>query len=101
MSSGRQVEQHAGVCLLPCGWRLANRQHEWRKSGEAEESEGSNKTMKSALFVDFDNVFSQLRQLQPDAAERFARHPADWIGWLTGSLALPEPHEEGEGDPVA
>ncbi len=52
--------------------------------------------MKSALFVDFDNVFSQLRQLQPDAAERFARHPSEWIGWLTNSLALPEPHEEGE-----
>lgn len=29
--------------------------------------------MKSALFVDFDNVYSQLRQLQPEAAERFAR----------------------------
>jgi len=52
--------------------------------------------MKSALFVDFDNVFSQLRQLQPDAAERFARHPLEWIGWLTRSLPLPEPHEEGE-----
>lgn len=52
--------------------------------------------MKSALFVDFDNVFSQLRQLQPDAAERFARHPSEWIGWLTSSLALPEPNEEGE-----
>ena len=52
--------------------------------------------MKSALFVDFDNVFSQLRQLQPDAAERFARHPSDWIGWLTKSLALPEPHAEGD-----
>lgn len=52
--------------------------------------------MKSALFVDFDNVYSQLRQLQPDAAERFARHPSDWMAWLTGSLALPEPHEEGE-----
>ncbi|MFZ2649552.1 MAG: NYN domain-containing protein [Burkholderiaceae bacterium] len=52
--------------------------------------------MKSALFVDFDNVYSQLRQLQPDAAERFARHPSEWIGWLTGSLALPEPHEEGQ-----
>ncbi|MBW8832785.1 MAG: NYN domain-containing protein [Burkholderiales bacterium] len=52
--------------------------------------------MKSALFVDFDNVYSQLRQLQPEAAERFARHPSEWIGWLTGSLALPEPHEEGE-----
>ena len=51
--------------------------------------------MKSALFVDFDNVFSQLRQLQPEAAERFARHPAEWLGWLTGSLALPEPHEPG------
>lgn len=52
--------------------------------------------MKSALFVDFDNVFSQLRQLQPDAAERFARHPSEWMAWLTGSLALPEPHDEGE-----
>lgn len=52
--------------------------------------------MKSALFVDFDNVFSQLRQLQPDAAERFARHPSEWIGWLTSSLALPEPHEDGD-----
>lgn len=52
--------------------------------------------MKSALFVDFDNVYSQLRQLQPDAAERFARHPSEWMAWLTGSLALPEPHEEGE-----
>lgn len=51
--------------------------------------------MKSALFVDFDNVFSQLRQLQPDAAERFARHPSEWIDWLTRSLALPEPHVEG------
>ncbi len=52
--------------------------------------------MKSALFVDFDNVFSQLRQLQPDAAERFARHPSDWIGWLTKSLELPAPHVESE-----
>jgi len=51
--------------------------------------------MKSALFVDFDNVFSQLRQLQPDAAERFARQPSEWIGWLTASLTLPTPHDEG------
>lgn len=51
--------------------------------------------MKSALFVDFDNVFSQLRQLQPDAAERFARHPAEWLNWLIASLVLPEPHEPG------
>lgn len=48
--------------------------------------------MKSALFVDFDNVFSQLRQLQPEAAERFARQPSEWIRWLTESLSLPDPH---------
>ncbi len=52
--------------------------------------------MKSALFVDFDNVYSQLRQLQPDAAERFARQPSEWIGWLTGSLPLPEPQGEAQ-----
>jgi len=51
--------------------------------------------MKSALFVDFDNVFSQLKQLHPDAAERFARQPSEWIGWLTSSLALPDPHDDG------
>ncbi len=54
--------------------------------------------MKSALFVDFDNVFSQLRQLQPDAAERFARHPSAWIAWLIDTLAMPEPHEGAAED---
>lgn len=34
--------------------------------------------MRSAVFVDFDNVFSQLRQLQPEVAERFARHPSEF-----------------------
>lgn len=29
--------------------------------------------MRSAVVVDFDTVFSQQRQLQPEAAERFAR----------------------------
>jgi hypothetical protein len=47
-------------------------------------------------FVDFDNVYSQLRQLQPEAAERFARHPTEWIGWLTDALALPDPHMAGQ-----
>ena len=48
--------------------------------------------MRSALFVDFDNVFSQLRQIQPDAAERFARYPADWLRWLVEALEVPRPH---------
>ena len=47
--------------------------------------------MKSALFVDFDNVFSGLRRLDPVAADRFALRPLDWIQWLTQSLPAP-PH---------
>ncbi len=49
--------------------------------------------MKSALFVDFDNVYTQLRQLQPAAAERFARQPIEWIRWLTESLEIPDGHD--------
>ena len=52
--------------------------------------------MKSAVFVDFDNVFSQLRQLQPEVAERFARQPTHWINWLVDALALPKPSEDGD-----
>ncbi len=52
--------------------------------------------MKSAVFVDFDNVFSQLRQLQPEVAERFARQPSQWIHWLVDSLPLPQPSDEGD-----
>jgi len=51
--------------------------------------------MKSALFVDFDNVYTQLRALQPAAAERFARQPTEWIRWLVESLGIPEGHEPG------
>jgi hypothetical protein len=50
--------------------------------------------MKSALFVDFDNVYSGLRKLDPTIAERFARQPLEWLRWLTDALALPE-HASG------
>lgn len=46
--------------------------------------------MKSALFVDFDNVYSGLRKLDPAVADRFARQPMEWVKWLIDSLALPE-----------
>lgn len=49
--------------------------------------------MKSALFVDFDNVYTQLRALQPAAAERFARQPTEWIRWLVESLGVPDGHD--------
>lgn len=46
--------------------------------------------MKSALFVDFDNVHSGLRKLDPVIADRFARQPSRWVEWLLNGLALPD-----------
>ena len=45
--------------------------------------------MRSALFVDFDNVYSGLRRLDPSVAERFAHQPSAWIQWLSESLPPP------------
>lgn len=42
--------------------------------------------MKTALFVDFDNVFSGLKKISSQYAERFARHPSRWLQWLTEDL---------------
>ncbi len=47
--------------------------------------------MKSALFVDFDNVYSGLRRLDQETADHFARNPSAWMNWLVQSLPLPEP----------
>jgi hypothetical protein len=51
--------------------------------------------MKSALFVDFDNIYSGLRQLDPATADRFASRPSEWMEWVMKSLALPEFAPEG------
>jgi hypothetical protein len=51
--------------------------------------------MKSALFVDFDNVYSGLRKLDPAFADRFARQPLRWVEWLLGDLPPPEHAPEG------
>lgn len=39
--------------------------------------------VKIALFVDFDNVYSGLRRISAEAAERFSRQPSRWLRWLT------------------
>jgi len=39
--------------------------------------------VKIALFVDFDNVYSGLRRISAEAAERFSRQPLLWLHWLT------------------
>lgn len=46
--------------------------------------------MKSALFVDFDNVYSGLRQIDPASADRFAKKPMEWMNWVVHSLDLPD-----------
>ena len=51
--------------------------------------------MKSALFVDFDNVYSGLRRLDQASADRFARNPTVWMNWLIQSLEMPETCQSG------
>lgn len=51
--------------------------------------------MKSALFVDFDNIYSGLRELDQATADRFAKSPAEWVGWMVNELTLPE-HVTGD-----
>lgn len=46
--------------------------------------------LKSALFVDFDNVYSGLRKLDQKIADHFARQPFEWMNWLIHSLSLPD-----------
>lgn len=47
-----------------------------------------NRSLRCALFVDFDNVYIGLQRLDPAAAEAFASHPAHWLTALeTGSDA--------------
>jgi hypothetical protein len=45
--------------------------------------------LKSALFVDFDNVYSGLRRLDVAYAEAFASDPLRWLNWVTTQLAMP------------
>lgn len=52
--------------------------------------------MKSALFVDFDNIYSGLRRLDQLIADRFALQPLGWIRWLAESLPAP-PHSPIDG----
>ena len=50
--------------------------------------------MKTALFVDFDNIFLSLRSEGGEpAALRFANDPARWIRWLESTLLR---HDEDE-----
>jgi NYN domain-containing protein len=62
--------------------------------------------LRSALFVDFDNVFIALRESSPRAAEVFTRSPSAWLDWLTrfddGScdVAAPESDRQTPSKPA-
>jgi len=56
--------------------------------------------LRTALFVDFDNIYLRLQQEDPRAAEQFATSPARWLDWLRQKL--PHDREGGrEGRPAA
>lgn len=52
--------------------------------------------LRSALFVDFDNIFIGLEHAGSIAAEAFARDPLAWIRWLE---RLAVDHADPESDP--
>lgn len=43
--------------------------------------------LKSALFLDFDNIFIGLQREQKEAAEQFATCPDKWVKWLEEEVA--------------
>src|SRR4051812_46660651 len=51
--------------------------------------------LRSALFVDFDNIYLGLQREDPVAAEQFATDPGRWLLWLQDKL----PTHDGEGRP--
>ncbi|WP_218961370.1 NYN domain-containing protein [Desulfobotulus mexicanus] len=48
--------------------------------------ECNTRSMRSAVFVDFDNIFIRLSELDANIARTFATRPLDWISWLENSL---------------
>jgi hypothetical protein len=46
--------------------------------------------VRTALFVDFDNIYLGLQREDPTAAEQFATDPTRWLLWLQDKLPLPE-----------
>lgn len=51
-----------------------------------ESTSNGHETIKSALFVDFDNVYSGLRKIDEQAATHFATNPGRWLAWIERGL---------------
>ncbi len=50
--------------------------------------------LKTVLFVDFDNIYLGLKQLDEAAAERFGTDPGRWLSWMERGMPAGE-EEEG------
>ncbi|HEX3557134.1 MAG TPA: NYN domain-containing protein [Thermoanaerobaculia bacterium] len=57
------------------------------------DSQPSPTHLRSALFVDFDNIYLGLQREDPVAAEQFATDPVRWLLWLQDKL--PTHNDEG------
>ena len=51
--------------------------------------------LRTALFVDFDNIYLGLKKLDEAAAERFATEPARWVAWMEQGMPRGK-NENGE-----
>lgn len=61
------------------------------------DNQKSDQPLKSALFVDFDNIYLGLRQLDEAAAERFATDPSRWLTWM--EQGMPSGDDSDISDP--
>ncbi len=52
--------------------------------------------LRTALFVDFDNIYLGLQREDPVAAEQFATDPTRWLTWLQDRLPHHFPNSEGD-----
>ncbi len=51
---------------------------------------------RSALFVDFDNIYTSIKRRDPEAARRFATHPRLWVAWFEETLGPVGPRATNE-----
>ncbi|MBN1319056.1 MAG: NYN domain-containing protein [Anaerolineales bacterium] len=57
---------------------------------------GKKRTVNTALFVDFDNIFLSLAQLDNHIANEFATNPNNWMEWLEQKMpCICENNDEG------
>ena len=42
--------------------------------------------IRSVLFLDYDNIVSDLGKLNEEAARLFAAQPSLWVGWLEAGM---------------